>query len=132
MKLLTGRDILSSILHHTSEEPADIAVNRFQFILLLIDDIEEAARYSRGGKLRGVLSEFCDIKWIVNNDKATIELDYTNFQASAEKKYNEMLEKYKFQISNNRNSGYVITIVFIDNENNFNKNLNLYLVKDEK
>lgn len=132
LKLLTRRDILSSILHHISEEPADIAVNRFQFILLLIDDIEEAARYSRGGKLRGVLSEFCDIKWIVNNDKATIELDYTNFQASAEKKYNEMLEKYKFQISNDRNSGYVITIVFIDNKNNFNKNLSLYLVKDEK
>ena len=53
LKLLTQRDILYSILHHTSEEPKDEAVNRFQFVLLLMDDIEETIRYSRGGKQRG-------------------------------------------------------------------------------
>ena len=52
--MLTKRDILYSIVHHTSEEPTDLVVNRFQFILLLMDDMEEALRYSRGGR-KGVL-----------------------------------------------------------------------------
>lgn len=129
LKLLTRRDILNSILHHTSEEPEDGAVNRFQFILLLIDDIEEAARYSRGGRLRGLVPDFCDIRWQISKTGAEIELDYTNYNYDVEKKYSEMSNKYKAQISNNEDRKYVISIRFIGKI--FKKDLNLRLVKDK-
>ena len=130
LKLLTRRDIINSILHHTSEEPKDTAVNRFQFVLLLIDDIEEAARYSRGGRLRGLVSDLCNIRWSVGENGAEIELDYTKYENNAQKKYSEMSNKYKAQISDNKDKEYVVSIKFINKE--FNKDLNLYLVKDKK
>lgn len=130
LKLLTRRDILNSILHHTSEEPEDVAVNRFQFILLLMDDIEEAVRYSRGGKLRGLVSDLCNIKWSIDETGAEIELDYTKYENNAQKKYSEMSNKYKAQISNKKDKEYVVSIKFINKE--LKKDLNLYLVKDKK
>jgi hypothetical protein len=131
LKLLTRRDILSSILHHTSEEPKDIAVNRFQFVLLLMDDIEEAARYSRGGKLRGLVSDFCKLRWKITKTTATIELDYTGYGSDfANGKNIEMSNKYKAQISNSKNRDYIITINFIGEK--ISENLKLYLIKDKK
>ncbi len=97
LKLLTKRDILYSIVHHTSEEPKDEAVNRFQFILLLMDDIEEAIRYSRGGTERGIVSDYCDVKWKASKTETTIELDYTRYEYEAQSKYAEMENKYKSQ-----------------------------------
>lgn len=129
IKLLTKRDILYSIVHHTSEEPKDEAINRFQFILLLIDDIEEAVRYSRGGEERGLISDYCDLKWNVGEMKTVIELDYTNHNNDAQEKYYEILNKYKSQISNKEvKPAYEIEFRFIDE--NFEEILRLYLVKD--
>ena len=132
LKLLTQRDILYSILHHTSEEPNDLAVNRFQFVLLLIDDIEETIRYSRGGKLRGLKSENCEVEWEVNKDKTTIKLDYTKYEKDAQSKYIEMGNKYKAQIStkNVETRPYVIEIKFIGRK--FGEDLKLFLAKDKK
>jgi hypothetical protein len=129
LKLLTRRDILNSILHHTSEEPEDAAVNRFQFILLLMDDIEEAARYSRGGRLRGLVSDFCDIRWHISKTVAEIELDYANYEYDVEKKYSEMSNKYKAQISDDKDRKYVISIRFTGKT--FKNDLNLCLAKDK-
>lgn len=135
LKLLTQRDILYSILHHTSEEPNDVAVNRFQFVLLLIDDIEETARYSRGGKLRGLKSEHCEVKWKIDKDKTTVKLDYTNYEAdTAQSKYEEMKNKYKVQrsrIINDLKYRYMIEIRF-DGKNDFHQELKLLLSKDKE
>jgi hypothetical protein len=132
LKLLTKRDILYSIVHHTCEEPKDEAVNRFQFILLLIDDIEEAIRYSRGGKERGIESDRCEIKWEVGESKTIIKLDYTKYNYEAQSKYREMENKYRAQISKAMNAPYLIEIKFIDGKNNFHEDLKLFLSKDKK
>ncbi len=129
LNLLTRRDILYSIVHHTFEEPKDTVINRFQFILLLIDDIEEAARYGRGGRERGIVSDYCDLQWAINESKMTIELDYTNYNDEAKKKYNEFSKKYKAQISQKEiNSNYEVVIKFIDNS--YVKELSMCLLKD--
>lgn len=129
LKLLTRRDILYSIVHHTSEEPKDSAINRFQFILLLIDDIEEAARYGRGGRERGIASDYCDLKWNIDGSKMTIELDYSKYEYEAEYKYNEFLKKYRIQISQKKSkSNYEVAVKFIDDS--FEKELSIYLVMD--
>ena len=129
LRLLTRRDILYSIVHHTSEEPKDDAINRFQFILLLIDDIEEAARYGRGGRERGIVSDYCDLQWDISETKVTIELNYSNSNYKAEEKYDELSKKYKAQISQKGiNSKYEVVIKFIDK--NYEKELIMYLVKD--
>ena len=131
LKLLTKRDILYSIVHHTSEEPKDQAMNRFQFILLLMDDIEEAARYSRGGKERGLVSDYCDLKWDVGGAKTVVELDYTYHDYDAQRKYSAVLNKYKSQISKKEvNPAYEIEFRFIDKD--FKTDLTLNLVKDKK
>ncbi|MFB3886120.1 MAG: hypothetical protein ACE144_12905 [Thermodesulfobacteriota bacterium] len=136
LKLLTRRDILYSILHHTCEEPNDIAVNRFQFILLLMDDVEETIRYSRGGKLRGLRSKNCKVEWEVDKDKTIIKLDYTEYgKDDAQSKYEEMEKKYKAQESRNSNDpryGYVIEIRFIDEKNKFQEDLKLLLSKEKE
>jgi len=129
LKLLTRRDILYSIVHHTSEEPKDSAINRFQFMLLLIDDIEEAARYGRGGRERDIVSDYCDLRWTINESKMTIELDYSEYDYEAEHKYNEFSKKYKAQISQEKiNSNYEVAVKFIDDS--FERELLMYLVKD--
>jgi len=132
LKLLTQRDILYSILHHTAEEPNDEAVNRFQFVLLLMDDIEETIRYSRGGKLRGVTSKHCEVGWEVNKDKTIIKLDYTNYEKNVESKYIEMESKYKAQISGKNVEGrsYVIEIKIVGEK--FEKDFKLFLSQDKK
>lgn len=131
LKLLTKRDILYSIVHHTSEEPKDEAVNRFQFILLLMDDIEETVRYSRGGKERGIESDRCEAKWEVGESKTIVELNYTKYNYEAEPKYREMENKYKAQISREMDTQYyLIEIRFIDK--GFEKDLRLFLAKDKK
>ncbi len=134
LKLLTQRDILYSILHHTSEEPNDVAVNRFQFVLLLMDDIEETIRYSRGGKLRGLKSEHCKAEWEVDKDKTTIKLDYTNYEADTPRsKYKEMKNKYKVQrsrIIDDPRYRYMVEIRF-DGKNGFHQELKLLLSKDK-
>lgn len=136
LKLLTQRDILYSILHHTSEEPTDAAVNRFQFVLLLMDDIEETIRYSRGGKPRGLESENCEVSWEVGKDKTTIELDYTQYERDrAKSKYREMKNKYKTQrsrINDYPGYGYLIEIRFIDGKINFQEDLKLFLSKEKE
>ena len=135
LKLLTQRDILYSILHHTSEEPNDEAVNRFQFVLLLVDDIEEAMRYSRGGKPRGLKSEHCDAEWEVDEGKTTIKLDYTKYEPdTSHSKYKEMKDKYKVQrsrIINDPKYGYMIEIRFAG-KNDFHEELKLFLSKDKE
>lgn len=129
LKLLTRRDILYSIVHHTTEEPKDLAINRFQFILLLIDDIEESARYSRGGIERGIVADFCDLKWSITETKMIVELDYSNYDYDAEKKYYAFSKKYKAQISQiGVDPKYEVVVKFVDN--NFAKELTMYLVKD--
>lgn len=133
LKLLTQRDILYSILHHTSEEPNDVAVNRFQFVLLLTDDIEESIRYSRGGKLRGLKSEHCEVEWKINEEKTIIKLDYTKYPKNvAQSKYEEIENKYKAQISrkNLEVQPYVIEIKIIGEQ--FEKELKLLLSQDQK
>ena len=136
LKLLTQRDILYSILHHTSDEPKDVAVNRFQFVLLLIDNVEETIRYSRGGKLRGLRSKNCEVEWEVNKDKTTIKLDYTDYEEdAAQSKYKEMESKYKIQKSRNNNDPryrYVIEIRFIDGKKDFREDLKLFLSKEKE
>jgi len=130
LQLLTKRDILYSIVHHTSEGPKDDAVNRFQFILLLMDDIEEAIRYSRGGKERGLVSDYCKVKWKVNAKKTEIELDYTKYNSNAQSKYTEIENKYKSQLLRGETDyPYEIKIRFLDEK--FNEELKLHLVKDE-
>jgi hypothetical protein len=123
-------------LHHTSEEPTDAAVNRFQFVLLLMDDIEETIRYSRGGKPRGLKSENCEVSWEVGKDKTTIELDYTKYERDrANSKYREMENKYKTQrsiINNYPRYGYVIEIRFIDGNIHFQEDLKLFLSKEKE
>lgn len=129
LKLLTRSDILSSIVHHTSEEPNDDAINRFQFILLLTDDIEEAARYGRGGRERGIVSDYCDLQWDISETKVTIELNYSNSDYKAEEKYDELSKKYKAKISQKGiNSKYGVVIKFIDKD--YEKELKMHLVKD--
>lgn len=129
LNLLTRRDILYSIVHHTSEEPKDSAINRFQFILLLIDDIEEAARYSRGGRVRGIVADYCDLRWSIDDSKMTIELDYSKYNGKAEYKYNEFLRKYSHQVSRKNVSwNYEVVIKFIDNS--FEKVVSMYLIND--
>ena len=49
-----------------------------------MDDIEEAIRYSRGGKERGITSDYCEVKWDVKEMKTRIELDYTKSKAEAQ------------------------------------------------
>jgi hypothetical protein len=136
LKLLTQRDILYSILHHTSEEPNDEAVNRFQFVLLLMDDIEETIRYSRGGKLRGLKSQNCEVEWKVDEDKTTITLDYTKYERdAAQSKYKEMENRYRIQKSRNNNDpgyGYIIEIGFINRRKKFDEHLKLLLSKDKE
>ena len=134
-KLLTQRDILYSILHHTTEEPNDVAVNRFQFILLLMDDIEETMRYSRGGKLRGLKSKYCEAEWQVERDKTTIKLDYTKYEADTlRSKYKEMESKYKVQRSRRIDDSmynYTVEIRF-DGKNGLQQELKLLLSKDKE
>jgi len=128
LKTLTRRDILSSIVHHTIEEPDDVCVNRFQFILLLMDDIEEAGRYSKGGVLRGSKSDHCGLIWCVEKNKATVELDYKNRGLEdGKEKYKELEKKYSTQRRGTRN--YEIEIKFIISETE-TKTLNLFLTKD--
>jgi len=129
LNLLTRSDILYSIVHHTSEEPKDSAINQFQFILLLIDDIEEATRYGRGGRERGLVSDYCDLRWIINESKMMIELDYRNYDYEAKHKYNALSKKYKAQIlQENEGSKYEVVIKFIDNS--FEEELSMSLVKN--
>lgn len=129
LKLLTRRDILYSIVHHTFEEPKDEAINRFQFILLLIDDIEEAVRYSRGGIERGLVSDFCDPKWNISKTEATVELDYRKYNYAAAKKFDEFSKKYKAQIDRSGPEwNYQVVVKFVDKS--FEKELTLYLIKD--
>ena len=133
LKLLTQRDILYSILHHTSEEPNDEAINRLQFVLLLMDDIEETIRYSRGGKLRGVKSKHCEVELEINEEKTIIKLDFTKYgEDAARSKYQEMENKYKAQISrkNVEVQPYVIEIKIIGEK--FEKELKLLLSLDKK
>lgn len=128
--LMSKKDILYSILHHTDEAPKDKAVNRFQFILILMDDIEEAGRYSKGGKLRGLEVDRCDLRWDVGKDKTIIELDYSNYEKKgdeAEKKCEEMSKKYKYQIE--QAGKYEVEIKFISK--NFEGKRRLYLGQDK-
>ena len=127
LKLLTRRDILYSIVHHTTEEPKDEVINRFQFILLIIDDIEEALRYGRGGKKRGLIANFCDLKWEVNNDLWQILLDYSDYPVLGKSKYEELLKKYQAQI-NYKNTNYVIELAIKDKK--YYKTMRLNLLKD--
>jgi len=129
LKLLTRRDILYSIVHHTSEEPKDSAINRFQFILLLIDDIEEAARYSRGGRTRGIAADYCDLRWSIDESRTTIELDYRKYNGKAEYKYNNFSRKYNYQVSRkSKPYNYEVVVKFIDNS--FEKEVSMYLIND--
>lgn len=101
LHLLTVKDILYSIVHHTNEEPQDLIITRFQFVLLLMDDIEEAVRYSKGGELRGSELNRCGLDWELKTDEAKveIELDYKKEQIAALNGQKEALEKkYKHQI----------------------------------
>jgi len=108
----------------------DEAINRFQFILLLIDDIEEAARYSRGGRERGLVSDFCDLKWKISRMKVTIELDYRKYEYGATEKFNEFSKKYKTQITRRGPEwGFQVVVKFVDKS--FEKELTMYLVKDQ-
>lgn len=135
LKLLTQRDILYSILHHTSEEPNDEAVNRFQLVLLLMDDIEETIRYSRGGKPRGLKSQNCDVEWEVDKNKTIIKLDYTKYDGTAESKYKELENKYRVQKSRFNSKpryGHLIEIRFFDGKNHFEKDLKLFLSIDKE
>jgi hypothetical protein len=130
LKLLSRRDILYSIVHHTFEEPKDQAVNRFQFILLLMDDIEETLRFGKGGHKRGINSEYCDLKWEIFEDKTIIELDYSKYKFNAADKYEELSKKYKSQIvTSEKNSTYQIILRFIDSE--YEEELSLYMVYDK-
>lgn len=129
LKLLTKRDILYSIVHHTAEEPKDNAVNRFQFILLIVDDIEEAARYSKGGQERGLKSDYCDLRWDVDETKMRLELDFTEYKNGAQLKYEELSNKYKAQIADKgKDKKYDIEICFIDKD--FRETLNMCLKRD--
>jgi hypothetical protein len=127
-KKMTRRDILYSILHHTCEEPKDSAVNRFQFILLLIDDIEECVRFGRGGRPRGVSTERCDLRWDFSEAGLDLELDYTNYpDYKAKDKYDELSRKYKFQTTHK--GRYEIRIRFLDEEG-YSQELKLVMAKD--
>ena len=142
LKLLTRRDILESIVHHTSEEPKDDAVNRFQFILLLLDDIEEALRYGRGGQERGNVSTECDLKWEANEKQTQILLDFTEYdkkmkelklddkyESKAKRKYEEISKKYKKQLYREKDDEkYIIEIQVKGQE--FNESLVLSLELD--
>lgn len=134
LKLMTKRDILYSIVHHTSEEPKDEAVNRFQFILLLIDDIEDSMRYSHGGRTRGSESNRCKVKWKMSESKTIIEMDYTEYKYKATDKHRQMGDKYKAQIrrtNKGQNEGqYVIEIKFTDGKDQSHEDLQLFLVSD--
>jgi hypothetical protein len=133
-KLLTQRDILYSIIHHTSEEPKDAVLNRFQFILLLIDDLEEIARFGKGGKERGIEPERCTIEWLICKNKMEIELNYNENEELAKRKYKELNNKYKMQIDKKYSNIYVnlnyeIEISFIANREKI-KNLKMHLITD--
>lgn len=133
LNLMTKKDILYSLVHHTNEEPKDEAINRFAFILLLMDDIEEALRYSRGGKLRGIEVNRCDLKWDVGKDKTIIELDYRGYEKNgdeAQKKYEEISKKYKYQIFKEQDGTYEVEIKFISKKFG-KKELSLYLGQDK-
>jgi hypothetical protein len=126
IKLLTRRDIIYSIVHHTSPGPKDVALNRFQFILLFIDDMEERLRFGKGGKKRGLVADSCKIKWHPTFKYTKLELDYSGSEASGRDKYEELSQRFKAQSTQKRN--YPITIKVIDK--NFAEPLTLLLSKD--
>jgi hypothetical protein len=129
LKLLTRRDIIYSILHHTSQEPKDEAVNRFQFILLFIDEIEECARYGKGGVPRGITSDYCDLHWDFNKEKLELRLDYSHHKYWARDKYIELAQKFRAQTSGSGN--YEIEIQFLDEKDkDIMESLKLSLTKD--
>ena len=68
LHLLTVKDILYSIVHHSHESPMDYLINRFSFILLLMDEIEEIGRYSKGGEPRGGELSRCKMEWNVTEN----------------------------------------------------------------
>lgn len=128
LNVMIRREILYSILHHTHEMPTDEAVNRFSFILLFIDDIEDVLRYSHGGKPRGLRSDLCDVYWDIKPDAFQIKMNYPrdSEEASkeAEKKYEYLKKRYTIQ--NLRKGGewnYNIIIEF--SSDNFNEKLEL-------
>ena len=130
VKLLTTRDILYSIVHHTNEAPRDIALNRYQFLLLFIDDIEEVVRYSKGGRARGLASDHCEIEWEIEETGAKISLNFEKLGGNAKTKYEEMADKYQFISSRQPSeSKYDIEVVFVGN--GFTKSLVLPLVFDK-
>ena len=91
-----------------------------------MDDMEERLRYGKGGKKRGLVADYCKIKWHPTPKYTKLELDYSDSQAMAKEKYNELSQRFKAQTLQNRN--YPITIKMIDRD--FEKSLELYLSKD--
>jgi len=129
LKLLTRRDIIYSILHHTSQEPKDLAVNRFQFILLLMDEIEECGRFGKGGEPRGIASDYCDLYWDFSKQKLELKLDYGEYKYQAAKKFTELSQKFRAQTS--RSGNYEIEMLFLDKkEAEFEERLKLSFTKD--
>jgi hypothetical protein len=131
-KLLTRRDILYSIVHHTIDEPKDNVVNRFQFILLLMDDVEEIVRFGRGGVERGIFSDYCAIqKFDADENRLEIILDYTAFPNKAEDMYLRFCQRYKTQTQYKiNNNTFEILIIFKDEQ--FTKELSLALQMDRE
>ena len=129
LKLMTRRDIIYSILHHTSQEPKDLAVNRFQFILLFIDEIEECARFGKGGEPRGIASDYCDLYWGFEKEKLELTLDFSKYKYRATEKYTELSQKFRAQIS--RSGNYKIELLFLDKKDKgFEESLELFFTKD--
>lgn len=133
-RLMIARDILYSIVHHTNEQPHDDAVNRFQFILLLIDDIEECNRYSKGGRERGRKREHANVNWTIQEDRMQVELEFENNESASEaasEKYRKLCRRYDYQkalvIGN-----YPILMRFFQKEHEADLlELKLLLIKDQ-
>jgi len=97
LHLLTVKDILYSIVHHAHEAPTDYMMNRFSFILLLMDDIEEIGRYSKGGKPRGMELSRCNIRWKVDGNHTVIVFDYSAHEGTAKEQFGNLRKKYENQ-----------------------------------
>lgn len=128
LHLLTVKDILYSIVHHFHEAPTDYMMNRFPFILLLMDDIEEIGRYSKGGKPRGIEMSRCKMRWEVTENCAIIEFDYREHKGNAKEQFDNLKKKYENQQCKSNSecskcdryrgdsNQYIITIKLVDGE----------------
>ncbi len=46
-------------------------------------------RYSRGGKSRGLKSEYCEVEWDIDKNMTTVKLDYQGIRTGCKSKYSQ-------------------------------------------